>query len=262
MAEEEKDEAEEKGAEGEEEKSASGKKKGIMLGGGLMGLIGVAYMVAMMAVPSGPPEAIPLAGPFVAALSEDKVQVNLAGEGNKRFLIMDINAIFRAYEEDYITNRVLDPLFSALLQDALIDVASKKSRDQVNNTADRDVFKEEIRIAVDPVLFPIHIGDAAMPYDMDSESGVKTGDSLYSSTLRGLLYEHHITLDTVERLIQLDDGEQVTYRGNETNLAIRNELGETVFLNLTEVVETYQGEIPVGVRGRIQRVAFDSFMVQ
>ena len=245
MAEEEKNESEEP-EEGQEEASekepmSPAKKRSIFLGGGILGLVVVAYFVAMMAVPAEPEET-PLLGPFVAPLSEGRIQVNLSGEGNKRFLVMELQAIFEAYEETYMAERLADPLYGALLGDALIDVSSKKTRDEVTDPTRRSAFKEEIRFSVEPILFPVHVGDAKTPYDLDTESGVAMGDSRYSATLRGLLFDHRIELNAVETWVRLDEGEPVVYQGDETDLLLRNEQGEVVFLDVSNVTEGWIGD--------------------
>ena len=76
MADEEeaKEETTEDGAEEAPKKS----KKGIFLGGGVLGLVATAYIMSMMAVPSEP-EPVPFNGPFVIGLSQaaPDLRVNL-----------------------------------------------------------------------------------------------------------------------------------------------------------------------------------------
>lgn len=260
MADEEKKENEE-GEEGEESSDSPGKKKGILLGGGVVGLVVVAWAASLMAVPAEPEERA-FSGPFVAPLSEEKIQVNLAGEGGRRYLVMSLSAVYDAYDETYFATRVIDPLYLPLLQDALIDIGSQKAREEVTSQADRDVFKQEIRTAVDPILFPIHLGDSLTPYDPDTLSGLAPGESVYTSTLRGPQAEHSITVDNVAKSLQLDGGDEIRYAGIETDLELISPTGKVVFVDVTGLEEGFQGEVPVGVLGRVRRVIFSELLVQ
>lgn len=249
------------GAEEENGEEKSGNKKPLVLGGGVLALVAVAYIASLMAVPGAPKEQS-FSGPFVAALSERKIQVNLLGESGKRFLVMSLNAVFEAYEEAYIAERLADPLYMPLVSDALIDIGSQKERQEISSLADRDAFKEEIRIALDPILFPVHCGDAVTPYATDTASGVAPGDSTYEGTLRGPLFEHVLHVSVPDRTIQLDNGEPVTFVGGESNLQVRNEMGRHVFLDVRNIKEGFEGEVSIGVRGRIRQIKFSELLVQ
>ena len=52
-----------------------------------MGIVALAFVAATTAMPKKAPEPIEFKGPYVAPLTEDKIQVNLAG--SKSFLIVD-----------------------------------------------------------------------------------------------------------------------------------------------------------------------------
>jgi len=257
--EEQKDGAEVEADEQSEPKP--GKKKAVVLGGGVLGLVVVAYVASLMAVPAKEEEKV-FAGPFVAALSEKKIQVNLMGESGKRFLVMSLNAVFDAYDELYIAERLADSLYMPLVTDALIDIGSQKQREEIVSLADKDVFKEELREAIDPILFPVHCGDSPSPYTADSLSGVAPGESTYESTLRGPLFEHELHVSSPERTVRLDGGEPVTFLGDEGNLKVTNERGAYVFIDVRNLIEDFEGSIPIGVHGRVRRVTFSEFLVQ
>ena len=38
-------------------------------------------------------------GPFVAALTEGQMQVNLAAEGSRRYMVLSLSAVYDAYDE-------------------------------------------------------------------------------------------------------------------------------------------------------------------
>lgn len=247
--------------EGEQPEAKPGKKKAIVLGGGVLALVVVAYAASLMAVPAKEEEKT-FAGPFVAALSDKDIQVNLMGESGKRFLVMSLNAVFDAYDELYIADRLADPLYMPLVADALIDIGSQKKREEIASQADRDVFKEEIREVIDPILFPIHCGDSPSPYTADSASGVAPGESTYESTLRGPLFEHELHVSSPERTVRLDGGEPVTFLGDEANLKVTNERGAYAFIDVRNLVEGFEGPVPIGVHGRVRRITFSQLLVQ
>lgn len=239
----------------------SSRRKGLLLGGGVLGLVASAWILAMVAIPA-PMEQRGFAGPFAAPIADQKIQVNLMGEGSKRFLIMSINALYDAYDEAYVAERKADPLYLPLLQDALIEIASRKSREQVTSTVEREVLKQEIEAAVDPILFPLHLGDARTPYAADRESGLRLGQSLYESTLRGPLGSHRIAVSSSQRSLTLDDGPAVEFQGTEHDLRLESASGEAVYVDLTALEEGFEGAVPLGVQGRVREVVFSEFLVQ
>lgn len=261
MAEEEKEGAPEGAPEGGEEGSPEkGKKKLLVAGGGVFGLVLVGYVASLMAAP-GEEELPRFTGPYVAPLSEENIQVNLSG-GSKSFLVMGLNVKFYAYDEAYLTARVEDPVYKADLMDAVLAVASSKGPKEVLDPAGTLIFLEELKDAIDPILFPVHVGDAAAPVDFDSSSGLRGGESLNRSSLRGPLYEHHLQVDGPSRTIQLDGGEPVTFEGEETDLAVTSPLGLTVYLDVSEYAEDFAGEVMIGTHGRIYQILKREFLVQ
>ncbi len=261
MADEEKNENEEAegAAEGEEEPTKS--KKPLILGGGVFALVAVAWIASMMAVPAV--VKVPsYSGPFVAPLTDQQIQVNLKGEGARRFLVMSLNAVYDAYEEPYVAGRMTDALYMPLFMDAVIDIGSRKDREQVTSQADRDIFKQELRTAVDPILFPVHIGTAMTPYEKDDLSGLGPGESIYDATLRGPHHEHVVHIDALEKTIQLDEGDVVTYEGTESNLELIGSMGKVVFVDVTDIDPEFVGDVNVGVQGRIRRLTFSELLVQ
>src|SRR5262245_38747809 len=100
MAEKNATEKDEKGAAAE---TPPRKKTPNYIGSGAVVLLTVAYVLATMAVPKAAPAIPHLEGPFVAKISKTDIQVNLAGESSKRYLVMSLNAEYMAYEESYVT---------------------------------------------------------------------------------------------------------------------------------------------------------------
>src|SRR5262245_2998565 len=106
MADGKKDEAkkDDKKAEGAAEgagaspAASSTKSKTPVLVGGSVALVALGWIFSTMAVPHKDDEhAHHLEGPFVARLSKSELQVNLAGESSKRYLVMMLNGEYMAY---------------------------------------------------------------------------------------------------------------------------------------------------------------------
>jgi hypothetical protein len=238
--------------------------------GGVIAVLMLAFMTALMAVPSGV-GSNRLEGPFVARLSQSEVQVNLAGESSKRYLVMSLLAEYSTYDQSYVTARVgspgaggasADPLYAAMLKDALLRVASTKSRDQVTDPVQVESFLAQLREAVDPVLFPVCVGTSRSPRDEDGRSGLKLGESGLDSTLRGLLHEHALRIDAPHRAISLDSGPPCHFTGSERDLRVSDARGQWVALDVTGLDLDFSGEVAVGAAGKVRRIFRDSFLVQ
>src|SRR5262245_10485062 len=81
-------------------------KKGALLGGGVVGLVALAWALSIVAVPSGARHeaAHHVGGPFVADISPSAgFQVNLAGDGGKHYLSLNVKVEVDAFEESYAT---------------------------------------------------------------------------------------------------------------------------------------------------------------
>lgn len=257
MADEEKKE-EEAGA-GEEAPKKS--KKPLFLGGGIVGLVAAAYIVSMVALPgeSTPP---PFDGPFIVQLTDGDVQVNLKGNNGSRYLVMSLRAEYFGYDETYVTTRVADAVYQANMVDALIGLGRQRTMADVEDAVGEETLKEEIREAVDPLLFPIHVGNAAEYLKPHAESGVGPGRSIERSTMRGGFQEHVISVNAIKGEIKLDEGELQTFDGTEDDFMLVNQNGLTVFVDLTGVPEDFVGELNVGTFGRVRKILNTKFLTQ
>lgn len=270
-----KDEKNEKGAAEAPKKS----KKGLLIGGGAGLLVVLGAVGSMMAVPKEHVERHLLGGPFVSKLCKNEITVNLAGEGSKRYLVMDLNVEYFAYEESYVTMRAGtgaaggdghgggapstgDMLYLAKLQDALLEIGARKTRDQVTDQAQIDAFLEEVRVAVDPLLFPVCVGDSHAQTMPDTKSGLRVGESVADSTFRGMLHEHEVLVNTLEKTVQLDDGPTVGFQGTERDLRLENSKKESVFLDVTTLTPEFVGKVPIGLGGKVRRIYRNKFLVQ
>lgn len=245
----------------------SGKKKSPALGGGLVGLIALAWILSLVAVPAGPKvhheEEHHVAGPFMADISPSAgFQVNLSGDGGKHYLSLKLNVEVDAYEEAYATARTKDPLHQAKLTDAVLRTASQKTKGELDSAVGREVFRDELRVALDPVLFPVHVGNDKSAEGADPTSGLRPGRSIPRSTMRGLFYEKTIAIDATRKAIRLDDGEEVIYQGEETDLFVSDARGKGVYVDVTEIHPDFAGKVRVGTFGRVRNVYFNTFLTQ
>jgi flagellar basal body-associated protein FliL len=275
MADKKDDKKDEKPADGA---SAPKKSKTPLIVGAVlaMGLV-AGFVAAKVAAPSHEKEErMPaLEGPFVTKLSKTAIQVNLAGEGSKRYLVMSLNAEFFAYDEHYVSNRLgigggdghgeapkEDPLYTAMLKDALIKLSARKTRDQVTDPVQFDAFLEDIRCAVDPLLFPVTVGDSHGQTIADSKSGLRVGESNAESNLRELLYDNELDVDARKRTIRFDDGGEVKFEGDERDLRLANHAGKFVFVDVSQLKPDFHGKVPIGVPGKLRKIYRDDFLVQ
>ena len=257
---EDKDEDKEAGAAAA---PAKPKRKGLLLGGGAAGLDALAWALSLVAVPAHTPEVHhDIQGPFVANISPATgFQVNLAGRGGKNYLALSIKAEVDAFNEAYATERTNDPLYQAKLTDAVLKVASRKTKVDLDNEVGKDVFREELKVALDPVLFPIHVGNEVAAL-RDELSGLRPGSSIDRATMRGLFYEHTIALDADQKTVKLDGGPAVSFHGDETDLELADAQGRTLFLDVSGLRAGFKGEVHAGIFGRVRNIYFNSFLTQ
>lgn len=254
--------------------AASKSKKPLMIGVGAIVVAALGVMGSMFALPKAHEAHPTMKGPFIAKLSKTDLSVNLAGEGSKRYLVMALNAEYFSYDEKYVNSRIGeaggehggsaagDPLFGAMLQDALLGITARKTRDQVTDSAQIEGFLEEVRQAVDPLLFPVCIGDSHTQSEPDSASGLRVGESIMESTMRGQLHEHKLQVDARRRTMRLDDGQSIAFQGTERDLRVENEMRESVYVDTTAFKPEFDGDVPVGIAGKVRRIYREKFLVQ
>jgi len=253
---------EEKQADAEQADGQGAPRKGrklALLGGGGVALVALAYVTALVALPSksGPVE---LDGPFVAPLTDNKIQVNLSD--SKSFLVVELNLIYEAVGEAYYHSRSADPVYVAELTDVLVATASSKTREEISDKVHKPVFLEEVRRAVEPLLFAVHIGDTERPGERDEASGLAPGLSSHNGTFRPLYGEHVLNVDASARSVRIDDGPVTEWQGEETDLEVATGGGETLYLDVSRVEPGFQGEVPIGVKGRARRVLWSEVLIQ
>lgn len=246
--------------------ATGGKRKGILMGGGLVALVALAWVLAMVAVPGGDGhghEKHVIQGPFMADISPSAgFQVNLAGDGGKHYLSMNLKVEVDAFEEAYATARATQPLYQAKLTDAVLRTASQKTKAELDSAVGKEVFRDELRVALDPVLFPVHVGNEHDVEGRHEKSGLRPGRSVAASSMRGLFYEHDLHLNTGTKTIALDDGREIAYQGDETDLFVSDARGKGVYVDVSGVRGEFSGDIPVGAFGRVRNVYFNTLLTQ
>jgi flagellar basal body-associated protein FliL len=240
-------------------------KRTLVLGGGAGGLLALAFALALVALPRKheAEEQHEIEGPFVADISPlSGFQVNLAGRGGKHYLAMSIRAEVDAFDEAYAAGLTTDALHQARMTDAVLKVVSRKTKEDMDDPAGKDLLREELRVTLEPVLFPVHVGNAADASARHGESGLRPGSSIARATMRGLYYEHELELDAGEHTVRLDDGPLVAFEGEEADLLVEDGQGRTVYLDVTGIQAGFHGTLHVGVMGRVRNIYFSSFLTQ
>lgn len=236
-------------------------KKGLFLGGGLMTLIATGYALSLAAAPEVHKE-VSIQGPFVVDLCADELQVNLARNGGRSFLVMTLKAEVYAYNQAYPVARLADPLYVAKLKDVLIGISTQKSKEEIETPIGKEIFKEELRESVDKVLFPVHVGSEDSPHDGHAKSGLRPGESCRKSTYREGFMSGVLTVDAARKTIALDGGAAVGFRGDETDLQVADASGRFVYVDVTALHDGFKGEVHTGTFGRVKSILFDSIIFQ
>jgi hypothetical protein len=277
MADAKKDAAPE-GAKAAESDAPKKSRAPIVFGGGALAMVALGYILSLMAVPAKEASRVELEGPWVVGLSKSDIQVNLSGDSSKRFLVMKLQAEYFAYDQVYVNGRLgiavghgggehgeapeEDPIYTAQLKNALLKLGATKTREQVTDPVLIDGFLEDVRSVVDPILFPVYVGNSHSPHEVDKVSGIKVGDSSSDSNFRGLLHEHFLDVDSLRKKIRLDDGPAVEFEGHERDLLVEDKDHQKVYVNLTELKPDFNGKVPIGVPGHVRAIYRDSLLVQ
>lgn len=234
------------------------RKRVLVISGSALCTLAGAFALALLAVPRTLEHG--LAGPFVAPLTAEKVQVNLSD--GRSFLVLDVNVLYDAPSPAYFETRTRDAVCAAQVRDRLVAIGSAKSRADVSDPALKPLFLEELRRAMEPLLFPVHIGATVEPHESDPTSGLRAGLSSATSTFRGEFGEHVLAIDGLARTAQLDGGPQARFVGKEEDLIVTAPDGSTLHVDVSRLERGWRGEVSVGVRGRVRRMLLDELLIQ
>ncbi|MCP5022255.1 MAG: hypothetical protein GY930_10815 [bacterium] len=245
-----------------EEGEAPKKKLPIKLVGALVGVVGLGAALAVIAIPSGPKEIPRFIGPFFHDLVDEDIVSNTKDDHFKRFIKYKPQVEFFSYDGEYLNARMADSLYTAWLNDSFSGLASNKSIDDIMEGENRERFAQIVRHAVEPVLFPVHVGGSESPLEMDPESGIRPGDSYRLSTFRGSFWNHTLTIDGVAKTLVVDEGDAMAFQGDELDLKVIAPSGDCVYLDVTGFVPEFSGTVQIGVKGRIRQVFLTNMMAQ
>jgi hypothetical protein len=218
--------------------------------------------LASMAMSPKPLEYKVFGGDYVTPVSSGDITTNLRGSGSKRFVSLKMNANYEAYDEAYVAARITDPVYSARITDAVLEASSRRTVEEISEGALREVFREELRRAIEPILFPVHIGMSPTPAGSDPLSGIGPGDSIYNSTLRTPLYDGKLFVDAPAGTLRLGDGPEYRITGKEHDLRLEDGRGDYVYLDVTELAPNFRGQVLIGTHGRVRELFFENYTIQ
>ncbi len=256
------DAPDEEGAATEE----GGKKKSkgnIKLLGGVIGLIGAGTILAVMAMPKTA-KTPTFVGPAMHVFLPDADMVgNPLDDNFSRYIKFKPSCSYMAYDLAYPEARRQDPHYETILKQAMQFTISQYRIDEVMAGANRDAFAAALEDVAEPILFPVHLGMTMSPYDPDEESGLRLGDSQdREGSFRGPFYDHVLKVDAPKKTLQLDDGPEVSFTGNEYDLLVEAEDGTKLYVDVLNLDENFEGEVNVGIMGRIRRMFTGDIIAQ
>jgi len=239
-------------------------KKLALLCGSALSIVAMAWALALVAVPGqSTDEQHLLLGPYVVEVSpRTGFQVNLAGRSGRHYLALSIKAEVDVFEASYAQALADAPLYQARVTDTVLDLASRKTKDELEDEGGKELLREELRVGLDPVLFAVHVGNPEHSLERHAKSGLRPGLSNRHSTMRGMFYEHELEVDAPARTLRLDDGPSVTFQGGESDLEVQDAAGRTIYLDLSGLEQDFQGKVHVGVMGRVRSINFSQFLTQ
>jgi flagellar basal body-associated protein FliL len=239
--------------EGSSEEAGAKRPKKLMLAGGVASVMASAGIAAMLAIPSRT-TTLNYAGPFSHILFEEQFTCNIEEDGHTRFLQMKPVAKVMAYDSDYMEIRTEDELYAPEVENAVFSVASTKTLEEIYGDINKSTFSEELRDALDPVLFPVHIGDSRLPWDIDSGSGLRPGLSSDKNSFRGRFHEHALHVNAVGRELWIDDGPKTPFDEGGLDVRIVSSEGDVIFVDTSGLEEGFVGKVKLGVKGQIKSI--------
>ena len=264
MADKEKPADEVEQQEGEEQAEDSEKptsKSSFKLLAAIVCLIAVGSTLAVVAIPSKE-KPTRFVGPYFYQLFENPLTVTATDSHGTRYVKFKPSAEYVAYTKKYVPNREKDPFFLSYLNSKILEVSSTKSIDQMLRGAKQLAFAEEIRHAIDSIVFPVHLGDTTHPLDMDEKTGLRPGSSHMDATFRGRIHDHVLKFDGRAQTIQIGTGPVATFRGDEEDLMLEALDGTYVYIDVTGFEADFRGEVPIGCHGKLRKIILNGRIAQ
>lgn len=252
MADDDKSDSEPKG-----EREQAGSKGPLKLLVGTILLIATGGAVAMMAMPKKPQRPETFGGPWSLTFFDTDFVANTIDDNYSRYLKFAPTCSYFAYDQSYAVQRKADPEFVPAIDEAITSVVARYRLLEVmkEGSGEEMALAAQLEEVIEPILFPVHVGETKLPLEVDPKSGLRVGDSQERfGTFRGAFREHVLVLDAAARTVKLADGDVLTYRGTETDFEVRTADGRKLFLDVTKVKPSFQGEVHVGIHGRIRQI--------
>ena len=258
MADEEKLEDAPEASEASEAENKPSKSRGpLKLLLGVVLLVATGGALATMAIPSKPVE-FKLGGPYFARLLDKDIVVSTPDGNATRYLKFRVDCEFASYDETYVTTRAADPFFVPYLHSEAQTIASARTLDKSVIGAERAEFCAALRSGLEPIVFPIHVGETINPLDADPASGLRPGVSHHQASFRGRFHDWTMKVDGPARTLQLGEGNPVTFAGNEDDLEVRCQLGDTIYVDVTHLDPEFSGDLKVGVHGKLRNILLEA----
>lgn len=262
MAEQEKSEQAQANPAEDKPKSNRGPLKLLL---GIVIVVAAGGGIALMAIPKKDPPIPTLEGPWSLTFFDDVFVANTLDDNFSRYIRFSPSCSYFAYDPLYAPGRLADPDLLPALNESISNVVAKFRLNEimVDGSGEEMALTAQLEQVIEPLLFPVHVGETVLPLEVDPESGLRVGDSQERrGTFRGRFQENFITVDGPAKTLQLGDGDAVTYTGSETDLELRASDGRTVFVDVTKVLPEFQGKVKVGVRGRIRQIYLGNKLAQ
>ncbi len=260
MAEEQINDAE--GHEPENQATPKASRGSFKLLGAVVGLITLGSTLAVVAMPEKAARKS-FQGPAMHNFFEKDIVGNPLDDNFSRYLKFSPSCSYFAYDIAYPSSRIADEHYEKSLRQAMMYTISRFRIDEVMAAASRETFAAALEEVAEPVLFPVHLGETPTPYDADPMSGLRLGDSQdLHGTFRGAFHEHVLKVDARRKTLQLDGGPQIEFGGAEHDVLVEAEDGTKIYVNVATLDDSFEGEVNVGVMGRIRRMFTGDIIAQ
>ena len=251
----------EQGEEQAEGSAKSSSKGSFKLLAAIVCLIAVGSVMAVVAMPSKE-KVLRFEGPYFYGLSEEPFTVTAIDSHGTRYVKFKPSAEYVSYTKSYVPGREKDPFFDSYLNAKVLEVSSTKSIDEMLRGAAQLAFAEEIRHAIDSIVFPVHLGETTHPLDVEKKTGLRPGSSHMDATFRGRIHDHVLKFDGQARTMQIDEGPVATFGGDEEDLMLETVDGAYVYVDVTGFEEEFIGEVPIGCHGKLRKVILNGTIAQ
>lgn len=231
--------------------------------GAVVGLIGAGAMLAVMAMPKTATTPT-FEGPGTHIFfPQGEIVGNPLDDNFSRYVKFSPSCTYFAYDLAYPEARRNDPTYETLLREAFQSTISRSKIDDIIKGAGKDAFAAALEDIAEPILFPVHLGDTARPYDQHEASGLRLGDRQErEGTFRGPFHEHTLKVDATRSTLQIEGGPEVEFQDGDREVIVEAPDGTKVYVDTSDIVEDFIGEVPIGVKGRIRTIMTGEIMAQ